>query len=66
MTIIKTNGVSTWEEADPKKLSAEKIENWRQALVLIFGAYVLYMTDEQIQLIHDQIQRKFDDDRVSP
>jgi hypothetical protein len=41
-----------------KPLTPEQIENWRKAMIPLFGAYALLMPVEQIEAIRTAMQNK--------
>ena len=41
------------------KLAAEQIENWRNVLLGVIGDYALIMSDNEVQRMRDEIQKRF-------
>jgi hypothetical protein len=41
-------------------LTDEQIENWRKALCISIGPYALIMPKEEVQKLHDVLQRRLD------
>jgi len=43
-----------------EKLTDEQIKNWRKVLIAMVGPYALIMPKEDVQKIHDKMQKEID------
>ena len=43
-----------------EKLTDEQIKNWRKVLIATLGPYALIMPKEDVQKIHDKMQKESD------
>lgn len=46
-------------------LSQAQIENWRRALIPVYGTYALMMSNSDIQALHDAVQERIDNNEPS-
>ncbi len=42
-----------------EKLTHKQIENWRRFMIIYLGVKALYLTDEEVQNIRDQVSANF-------